>query len=153
MSTTIEVSRHIAAPIEKVFSVASDFAGAPQVVRAIDKVEMLTPGPVGVGTRFRETRTVFGKQASEEMEVTAFEPPRRYAVGCTGHGCRYHSEFLFEPKQGGTEVKMSFEATPLTFFAKVMSVLMKPMIKSMAKMCEQDLDDIKTAIEGGKRAA
>lgn len=150
--STIEVSRQIAAPIEKVFGVASDFAGAPNVIKAIDKVEILTEGPVGRGTRFRETRIMFGRPASEEMEVTLFEPPRRYAVGCTSHGCRYHSEFRFEAKHGGTEVTMSFEAVPLTFFAKIMAFIMKPMIKSMAKMCAQDLDDIKTALESGARA-
>lgn len=150
--TTFEFSRQISAPIDTVFAATSDFAGAPERIRAIDKVEILTAGPVGVGARFRETRTLFGRQASEEMEVTLFEPPRRYAIGCVSCGCRYHSEFRFETKNGGTEVTMSFEAVPLTLFARVMAFLTKPMIKSMAKMCAQDLDDIKTSIEGGATA-
>ena len=47
----------------------------------------------------------------------------------------------------GTEVEMTFEATPLTLPAKMMSVLMRPMIKSVAKHCMQDLEDLKASIE------
>jgi hypothetical protein len=42
---------------------------------------------------------------------------------------------------------MQFDGQPLTIFAKIMSVLMKPMMKSLAKMIEKDLDDLKAAIE------
>jgi hypothetical protein len=41
------------------------------------------------------------------------------------------------------------EATPLTLFAKVMSVAMSPMIKKGAGACGEDLDDLKTAVESG----
>ena len=42
---------------------------------------------------------------------------------------------------------MSFEATPLTAVAKLMSSLMQPMIKKMVEICDKDLEDLKTAIE------
>ncbi len=139
-------------PEDTVFAGLSNFSRAADMVSGITKIEMLTDGPVGVGTRFRETRIMFGKEATEEMEVTAFEAPRRYVLGCESHGSRYASEFLLTPKGQGTEVQMSFEATPLTFFAKIMSVLMRPMIKTMAKHCTQDLKDMKAYLEGGAGA-
>lgn len=145
--TTITVKRQVAAPRAKVFALAADFANVASTVKAIDKVEMLTDGPVGVGTRFRETRTVFGRSASEEMTVSAFDPPRSYTVTAESHGARYETVFTFSEKDGGTEVEMRFGAEPLTLMAKVMSVLMRPMIKKMAGMCAQDLDDIAAAAE------
>ena len=81
------------------------------------------------------------------MEVTAFERPRRYALGCENHGCRYHSELLFTSVDGGTDVEMRFQAEPLTGFAKVMSFLMKPMMKGVTKCLDQDLEDIKKSLE------
>jgi carbon monoxide dehydrogenase subunit G len=145
----ITVKKHVEAPPEKVFEVASDFAKAPEHIRGIAKVEMLTDGPVGAGTRFRETRIMFKREATEEMEVTAFDPPRSYALGCENHGCKYHSVLTFTPNGDGTDVEMTFEATPLTVFAKVMSVAMSPMIKKVAVECSKDLDDLKAAVESG----
>jgi hypothetical protein len=141
------VDRHIAAPPEVVFARATDFRRAPEFISAIVKMEILTAGPVGVGTRFRETRMLFGREATEEMSVTTFEPPKRYTLSAESHGSRYHTELSFAPDGQGTRMTMTFEGTPVTFMARVMSVLMRPMMKSMVKMCAKDLDDIKQAVE------
>jgi hypothetical protein len=62
--------------------VFTDLDGAAERVDGIQKLEKLTDGPVGLGTRFRETRRMFRKEAAEEMEFTAFEPGRSYGVCC-----------------------------------------------------------------------
>jgi carbon monoxide dehydrogenase subunit G len=146
----LTIREQIAAPPERVFAAASDFANAPKAIPGILRVEMLTPGPVRAGTRFRETRRMFGKEASEEMTVAELEPPRRYLLTAESHGSRYRTEFRFEPgAAAGTEVVMTFRGEPLTTFAKVMTFVMKPMMKSMAKLCARDLADLKRSIEGG----
>ncbi|MBK8977878.1 MAG: SRPBCC family protein [Planctomycetes bacterium] len=137
----------VAAPPAVVFAHASDFARAPEVVDAIVKVEMLTEGPLAVGTRFKETRRMFGKEASEVLEVVELEPPRRYVLGAENHGCRYRTEIACEPAPGGTRLSMTFAVEPLTRFARIMTFLMRPMLKSMAKQCAKDLDCIKRAAE------
>ena len=144
----VTIREQISASPERVFAVASDFANAPKAIPGILRVEMLTPGPVGVGSRFRETRKMFGKEASEEMTVAEIEPPRRYLLTAESHGSRYRTEFRFEPAAAGTEVVMTFRGEPLTAFAKVMTFVMKPMIKSVAKLCARDLADLKRSIEG-----
>lgn len=146
----LRIERTVAADPKTVFAAASDFANAPRRITGIQKVEMLTQGPVGVGTRFRETRQMFGKQATETMEVTAFEPGRSYVLGCENHGCRYSSEIRVEPDGKGSKLTMHFAATPLTRMAKVMAFLMKPMIRSVAKHVAKDLDDLKASLEGGR---
>jgi len=82
------------------------------------------------------------------MEVTAFDPPRSYTLGSESCGCRYSSVLRFTPKGSGTDVTMTFEAVPLTTFAKIMSVVMRPLIKSSLKLIAKDLDDLKAAVEG-----
>lgn len=146
----LRIERTVAADPKTVFAAASDFATAPKRITGIAKVEMLTQGPVGIGTRFRETRQMFGKQATETMEVTAFEPGRSYVLGCESHGCRYRSEIRVEPDGKGSKLSMDFAATPLTRMAKVMSFLMKPMVKSVGKHIAKDLDDLKASLEGGQ---
>ena len=71
----IEVSQRIEAPAEQVWAVITDLANSPQVISGIDAVEILGgPPEFGVGTRWRETRTMLGKTATEEMEVSAVDP-------------------------------------------------------------------------------
>lgn len=145
----IRIERAIAALPARVFAAATDVANWPSVVPAITRTELLTPGPVGPGTRFRETRTMFGREATEEMEIVAFEPGRSYTIGADSHGCRYRTRFDVEPTGSGTRLVMTFEAQPLTAMAKVLAFLMKPMARKMAEMCAQDLDAIKAHCERG----
>ena len=143
--------RHVAAPVERVWELATDLAGAPGVVRGIEAVEVLTPGPFGVGTRWRETRRVFGRSATEEMTVTAVEPHRSYTTEASGPGVRYVSGFAFAPTaDGGTEVTATFGAEPTTTVSRVLGTLTAPLgRRAIAKALEQDVDDIATAAERG----
>jgi carbon monoxide dehydrogenase subunit G len=147
------ITRHIAAPPDVVFHYAADFERAPQRIRGIKKVELLTQGPVGVGTRFKETRIVFKREATETMEVVAFDPPRGYTLGAESCGCRYRIQFRFAPANDGTDVELKFDAEPLTFLARLMGFLMGRMIEMCAKESAKDLEDLKAAIEQGPQAA
>ena len=153
----ITTTRTIQAPAEVVFAAASDFAGAAGRIGAIERVEMLTDGPVGVGTRFRETRRMRGREASETMEVTLFEPPRRYVLLAESHGCRYESGLSFTPagtpEGSATTVAMHFAAEPLTLPAKILAFLCRPMMKMVARACAKDLDDLARTVEGQGRDA
>ena len=145
---SLSITKHIAAPPERVFQLSTALEHWAERISAIVRVSKLTDGPVGAGTRFRETRVVFKKESTEEMEFTAFEPGQSYSVGCESCGCRYDTRFDFVPDQGGTRVEMTLETKPLTFFAKVMSPIGLLMAGSMRKMIEKDLDDLKAAAEG-----
>lgn len=70
----IQASCEIAAPRSEVFAAFADLTNLENTVKAITQVELLTEGPIGVGTRFKETRVMFGKEASEIMEITQFKP-------------------------------------------------------------------------------
>jgi len=151
----LTASIHIAAAPAAVFAICSDFEHAPQHVSAITKVEMLTPGPTRQGTRFKETRKMFGKEATETMEVLEFTPNSSFVLGAESCGTRYRTTFTFTPTSGGTPggqpgttVEFRFLATPLTFFAKVMGAIMMPFMKNMMRKCVmQDLQDVKKRLE------
>jgi len=78
---TVTVSECIAAPVEEVFAQFTDLEhGAAGHVSGIKKIEMLTPGPVPFGTRWRETRDIMGVTDSAEMEITSFERNRTHTI-------------------------------------------------------------------------
>jgi ribosome-associated toxin RatA of RatAB toxin-antitoxin module len=140
-STTIQ------APPRRVFEVFSDLAHAAGRVKAIKAIELLTPGPMRVGARFRETRVMFGKQATEEMEVVEFEPERAYAVACESCGAYYHSRFTFTPSGAGTRVDMTIRSEARSLLAKLMTPLAGMMMKQCAKAFEADANDLKQVCE------
>jgi uncharacterized membrane protein len=145
---TIECTEKIDAPVEEVFRRAIDLRNAPQWASQIKKIEVLTDGPIRKGTRFRETRVMFGREATEEMEVTSVNEPRDFTVECENHGCHYVTEFKFTPVGSGTEIKMKFGATARGFFARFMGVMMGPLMKGMMVKCiNADLADLKKACE------
>lgn len=156
------LSTHIDATQEAVFAAAGNFPDAAAFISAIDSVEMLTPAkdglPIGVGTSFKETRTMFGKQATETMEVTEFDPPRAYTLSALSCGVQYHSRVTVleeQPGTGGGGCRLSYDikGTPVSLFAKIVGPIMGVMMKgAMRKAMEKDLADIKNYVERGGSA-
>ncbi|MFG0260700.1 MAG: SRPBCC family protein [Phycisphaerales bacterium JB041] len=144
----MEVSTRIEASPAKVYGVVTDLPSAADRIKGIKSLEVLTEGEFGVGTRFRETRVMFGKEATEEMEIIDVVPGERYTTEAESCGCRYESVISVVPDGDGSRLTMSFDSTPLTFFGRVMSAVMWPLLKgSMRKAISADLADIKRAVE------
>lgn len=141
------ISEHIVAPPEVVFEVAHDFHRAAEHIQGIESCEVLTDGPIGVGTRFRETRIMFGKPSTEEMEITAFDPPHSFVLESDSCGAHFSVEHRFVGDISGTNVRMNFDTRPQTFLAKLFSPLGWLMIKSMKKLVAADLADLKRVAE------
>jgi hypothetical protein len=133
--------------------VFTDLGKAAERIPTIKKIEVLTPGPMGVGTRFKETRVVFKREATETMEVTAFEPGRRFVTIASSCGTHYRSEYRFTPEGGGTKVDMSFEARAVSFWAKLMSPLFTLMKGTMRKCFEDDMEALRKVLEDQKQPA
>ncbi len=151
---SVQVSKTIQAAPEPVFDVFADLRNAGDRITDIISIEVLGDAPIGVGTKWRETRKVFGKEHTEEMEIMAFNRPEGYKVEAESSGSHYRTEFSFEPEGDGTKVTMTFGAVPLTLFAKIISFFMGPMMrKTLAQCMERDMDDLKSYLESNKAPA
>jgi hypothetical protein len=150
----INVTQRFDAPASAVWSLISDIENPPQRIDGIRKIEMLTNGPVGRGTRFRETRVMFGREHSEEMTITEWSPPRSYVLECDSCGCHYRSQMSIRPDGNGSILEMTFEARGVSFLAKICGTLMGPiMAKQCRKALAKDLGDLKRAAESGNGSA
>jgi Polyketide cyclase / dehydrase and lipid transport len=69
----------ISRPIEDVFGFLSDFENIPKWNYAIVETHKVSEGPVGVGTIYRQVRSV-PSRSEESFEVTAFDAPRYLEV-------------------------------------------------------------------------
>ena len=146
------MTKRVTAAPEAVFEVSTDLDHWSDRISGIQRIQKLTDGPVGVGTRFRETRIFFKREATEEMEFTAFDPGRSYSLGCESCGCQYAYTFRFVPDGEGTLIELEMSYRPITFFARLMSPLGKLMSGPMKKCIDKDLEDIKAAVEGTSSA-
>lgn len=76
----IRTSIEIDSPIERVWAVLADVERQPEWMHDLREVRLLTPPPVGVGTRAVGRVQAFGIAVEDPIEVTVFEPPLRYAI-------------------------------------------------------------------------
>lgn len=144
----IQDSISINADRKHVFGVFCDLNNAAANISAITKVEVLAgPASLNIGTKWRETRTMFGKEATEEMWVTGYEQDVSYVAEAESRGAHYRSEYRFTPEGNGTRVDMTFEGAPLTFGARLAGVLGALFAGAAKKALHQDLVDLKQVCE------
>lgn len=143
----IELSRQVAAPVEHVFGVFSDFRGADQRLSGIVSLKVEGDEPIGVGTAFDETRVMFGREHTERMHISAFEPGRSYTVSGESCGARFDTTFTFEPDGDGTRVSMAFRSTPLNMIAWMMSPLAVLTGGAVKDAMQKDIDELAAVCE------
>jgi uncharacterized membrane protein len=70
----------IDAPIQRVWDVLADVEGQPRWMVDLKSARILTPGRVGVGSKAVGRVRIFGIEVDDPITITAFEPPRRFAI-------------------------------------------------------------------------
>ena len=100
------------------------------------------PGELAVGSRWRETRRMFGKEATEEFEVIELSPPSKLRFRVDGtRGTSGTGEYLFTytlvPTVLGTLVTLDGEIRGL---AGVMGVMGRVFSGVYKRACARDLD-------------
>ncbi|MGH7490826.1 MAG: SRPBCC family protein [bacterium] len=143
MSSMI-VTRTINAPVDAVFKTVSDINQFSRAVPGIVKVEFLSDVKSGVGTRFRETRLMKGKEASTELEVTEFVENDRIRMVADSHGTVWDSLFEVKPKNGQTSLMLTMDAKTDKLIPKIINLMIGGMIK---KAVENDMDAVKAYCE------
>lgn len=99
-----QVSIEIEVPIEQVYSRLLDFERHGDFSEGLAEVRQTTPGPVGVGSRFRAEERVPGRYTSWS-EVTRLDQPRLIAwKASVERVMRTEWEFRLSPLSGGTRL-------------------------------------------------
>lgn len=145
---TVTVSNHVDAPVERVFRVFTDIEHGPDHVGGIRKVEMLTPGVVHLGSRWRETRDILGRPDSAEMEITAFELNKMYTITHHKAGVRIDTTFWFAPEREGTKVSVEFELDGGGVPPGMLAPLGWAIGGKVERVLSEDLVDLKHSVEG-----
>ena len=130
---------------ETVFAAVADIDSFGEWMPGFISVKKLTEGETRLGTKFEETRKMYGKEAMESFEVTKFEPPHTYELtidgskGTTGKGF-YVFTYGFTPEGSGTKMTMDAKITDM---GKMGKILGKIMVGSFKKAIDKDHKAIK----------
>lgn len=136
---------------EDIWKTITDIENAADRISGIEEVEILEQPEQGlVGLKWKETRTMFGKTATEVMWITDVVDGESYDVRAESHGSVYKSKLSIAEEGDSHILTFDFGAEAQSFVVKVMSVLMGVFFKGATKKAlRQDLDDIKAAVEAG----
>lgn len=142
--TRIHITRTIDASIDVVFHTVADIRQFSQVLPHIVRFEFLSERTSGVGTRFRETRLMNGKESVTELEVTEYVENEHVRMVADSHGTVWDTVFAVVTAEGQTVLTMTMDAKA----HKLLPRLMNPLIKGMiTKAVEQDMDLVKAYCE------
>ena len=156
----IERYRTIARPREEVWRWVADVPRQPLWMRDLKSIAFESPDePVAVGSRATGTVRMFGLTQSDPIEISFFDPPRRYGVRHLGHFAGAGDIWLTPIGSAWTrvrwreELRPSLDAfglpAPLTRLLAPLVRLMDPLLYPVfALVFRADLRRLKRLVEG-----
>jgi uncharacterized protein YndB with AHSA1/START domain len=154
--STVAVSQLVDAPVDRVWRVFTDLAGRADWLSTVDGVEVVTAGPFGAGTVWRETRTMSdGEQVTEEFHVEECDPPRRFVVASPGIGAEYRMTYTFAPVEvgrhrGGTAVTVVQDGSPSAKTGRLLALVLGGLAAATVEgALRADLTDLAKAATAG----
>ncbi len=144
MAHRYSVSRTIDAPIDLVFRRISDVQNFPDVSEDILGVEFLSETTQGVGTRFKETRSMKGRTTITELEITELVENEHVRFVSDAGGTIWDTVMKVTSNGDGTELDMTMDARPHKLGARVINLFIKGMVNTAVT---EDMDKLKAWCE------
>jgi uncharacterized protein YndB with AHSA1/START domain len=122
---TVTITR----PVKEVFNYLADAENLPQWNYAIEQTRKISPDPVGVGTIYRQTRTL-PSRSQEDFEVVVFQPPSQLALDGTFGPFKARASYLLEPTADGTRLTNRWDLQPTSASLRLLGPLAIPRVKA-----------------------
>lgn len=145
LSVFVEIQK----PVAEIWKAIIDIKNCSNYIESIVNIEIIDePKDTLIGFKWKETRVMFGKEATETMWITDYVENEYYQTRAESHGSIYISRLSIESFGEKNKLTMSFTSEAQTFLVKILSYCMGFMMKgSMKKALIKDLSDIKKHLE------
>jgi len=138
-----EISIMIHRPIDEVFTYVSNIENGPQWQTGLFEVRSLTPGPLGVGSKFAAVRKFLGQKIEGVVEIIVYEPNSKMVIKSLPGTMPFEESYLFNSTTEGTRLFDVLELHPSGLLS-----LAEPMIAgSLKREMEAALGDLKDLLE------
>lgn len=139
----IEYSVVIERSVEDVFTYMTKPENTPKWQSGMLESEQVSEGPMGVGTVFTEVRQMMGRKMAQTMEVTEYEPNRKWSFRSIEAAVPHEAHLTFEAIEGNTKVSLISLGKPSGFLR-----LVQPLIgRALRKEFVADFENLKRLLE------
>jgi carbon monoxide dehydrogenase subunit G len=145
MMITLDLSTLIDRPVEDVFAFVSNLNNMTKWNSAMVSLQQLTPGTVGVGTKFKCVGEMMGRRIEDEVQVTSYEPDSKTGFQMNAGPMQINVTIGFKPVGTGTKVSLNAQGNPAGVF-KLAEGMLQGRVKSMM---EENLARLKSVLEKG----
>ena len=140
----VEFSKMINRPVEEVFTFVTDPANNARWQDGLVESRVTSSGPMGVGTQVTDVRKFLGRDMDSKLEVTAFEPNKKFAQKVVKGPLPFEIIMTLEPSGSGTKVNLVAQGEPGGFFKLAEGMVQK----QLQNQLEGDAERLKKALEG-----
>jgi uncharacterized protein YndB with AHSA1/START domain len=137
-ATTLEIAR----PPEDVFAYLTDVSRLPEWQSSL--LAATADGDVRAGTRIRERRRFMGRELATQIDVTTYEPPRRFELTSREGPVAFEIRHVLEPADGGTRVHVEVDFK----LGAMIGLAARPLLKAAEREFRADFERLKRILEG-----
>lgn len=141
----LDLSALVDRPMKDVFAFVGDPNNMSKWNSAVVSLQQITPGDVGVGTKFKSTGELMGRRIEGEMQVTAYEPDTKCGFQVNAGPMQVNITLSFKTIGTGTKISLNARGNPAGFF-KIAEGLLASRVKTMM---EENLARLKSQLEKG----
>ena len=133
-------------PIQDVFVFVANPNNMSKWNSAVVSLQQITPGAVGVGTKFKSIGEAMGRRIEGEMQVVTYEPDTKCGFQLQAGPMQMNLTMSFKTVGTGTKLSLNARGNPAGIF-KLAEGVMAGRVKSMM---EENLARLKSVLEKGK---
>jgi carbon monoxide dehydrogenase subunit G len=141
----LDLSTLIDRPVKDVFAFVANPNNMPKWNSAVVSIQQITPGAVGVGTKFKSIGEALGRRIEGEVQVTAYEPDSKCGFQMNAGPMQINATLTFKTVGTGTKLSLNAQGNPAGVF-KLAEGVMSGQVKSMM---EANLARLKSVLEKG----
>jgi carbon monoxide dehydrogenase subunit G len=141
----LDLSALVDKPVKDVFAFVANPKNMSKWNSAVVSLEQISPGAVGVGTKFKSVGEMMGRRIEGEMQVTAFEPDSKCGFQVKSGPMQVDLTMNFKTVGTGTKISLNAQGNPAGIF-KIAEGMMAGQVKTMM---EANLARLKSVLEKG----
>lgn len=142
---TLDLSTLVDRPLPEVFGFLSNPLNLPKWQAMVAKIEPVTPGAPGVGSKYRVSAEALGRKMDGQLEITTFAPPDKFGFTNQAGPLQVTITVTLKPVGGGAKISLHAEGNPGGVF-KMAENLLAGQVKSQM---EANLARLKAVLEAG----
>jgi carbon monoxide dehydrogenase subunit G len=132
-------------PVSDVFAFVANPNNMSKWNSAVVSIEQITPGEIGVGTKFKTVGEAMGRRLEGEMQVQTYEPGSQCSFQLNAGPMQMNLTLSLKPVGTGTKLGLLVQGNPAGIF-KLAEGVLSGQIKSLMAA---NLARLKSVLESG----